>query len=205
VGSGLRRCAGRRLWDRQQRLRPILAGTLTGAATFAGIMLAHRWAIATESNPGPGISVDRLAGIGSYMFFDGLFPQPLVLWGALLQNPVTWTLIVIGFVLAVAGLREPESRRNSLILLFLASPVFSVVFYTNAFPYAYLVLIPTACLLAGKAFSRFMGTAEGVKGVTALLALVGAAIPMTSSPLGVARRPYTTAEAGSLGRASTVR
>ena len=166
------------LWDRQQRLRPILAGTLTGAATYACIMLAHRWAIATDANPEPGIPIDHLAGIGSYMFFDGLFPQSLVLGASLLHNPVTWTLIVIGSGLAVADLREPETRRVSLKLLFLAFPLISVAFYTNAFPYAYLVLIPTACLLAGKAFSRFLGTGEGVKGVTALLALVGAAIPM---------------------------
>jgi hypothetical protein len=46
--------------------------------------------------------------------------------------------------------------------------------------------MPTACLLAGKAFSRFMGTGEGVKVVTALLCLGGAAIPMTSSPWDVA-------------------
>jgi hypothetical protein len=57
-------------------------------------------------------------------------------------------------------------------------PILSVTFYTNAFPYSYLVLIPTACLLAGEAFSRFMETGEGVKGVTALLCLGGAAIPM---------------------------
>jgi hypothetical protein len=167
------------LWHRQKRLRPILWGTLTLAGTYAGIMLAHRWAIATGSDPEPGIPIDRLAGIGSYMLFDGLFPQPLVLGASLLHNPVTWTLIAIGSVLAVASLREPKTRGVSLKLLFLAFPLTSVAFYTNAFPYAYLVLIPTACLLAGKAFSRFMGTGEGVKGVTALLALVGVAIPMT--------------------------
>jgi hypothetical protein len=166
------------LWDSQHRLRPILAGTMTGAATYAGILLAHGWLISTESNPAPGISVDRLASIGTYMFFDGLVPQSQVLWSALILNPVTWSLIVIGFGLALAGLREPQSRRNSLTLLFLALPILSVTFYTNAFPYAYLVLIPTACLLAGKAFSRFMGAAEGLKGVTALLSLGGAAIPM---------------------------
>jgi hypothetical protein len=75
---------------------PILAGTMTGIATYAGIMLAHRWAIATEANPEPAIAVDRLAGIGSYMFFDGLFPMWEVLWIALVQNPATWLLIASG-------------------------------------------------------------------------------------------------------------
>jgi hypothetical protein len=75
--------------------------------------------------------------------------------------------------------------------LFLASPIIWIVFYTNAFPYAYLVLIPTACLLAGKAFSRFTGTAEGIKGVTALLALIGAAIPMINFAVWELREDHT--------------
>jgi len=179
------------LWDRQDRLRPILAGMIAGAATFAGILMAHRWAISTESDPGPGVSVDGLVGLGTYMFFNGIAPQPEVLRGALILNPVTWTLVVIGFGLALAGLRTPETRRRSLILLFLASPVFWIVFYTNAFPYAYLVLIPTACLLAGKAFSRFVGTAEGVSGVTALLALAAAAIPMALFAVWELRQDHT--------------
>lgn len=179
------------VWDRRDRLRAIMAGTIAGTATFAGILLAHRLAISTEIYPQSGISIDRLAGIGAYMFFGGVFPQPVVLWGALIQNPVTWTLLVIGVCLALAGLRQPESRRNSLILLFLASPVLWVAFYTNAFPYAYVVLIPTACLLAGKAFSRFVGNAEGFKGMTALLALTGAAIPMANFAMWELREDHT--------------
>ena len=166
------------LCDRPHRLRPILAGAMTGAATFAGIILAHRWAISTEGTPAPGVSVEGLVRLGRFMFFDGLFPMPAVIWGALTLNSVTWALIVVGFGLALAGLREPRTRRDSLILLFLASPILSIAFYTNSFPYAYLVLIPTACLLGGTAFSRFLGSAEGLKGVVALLCLGGAAMPM---------------------------
>ncbi len=166
------------LWGSQARLRPILAGATTGAATLAGILLAHRWLISTETGSSPGVSLDGLAAVGSYMFFDGLFPHSDVLLTALLVNAATWILITIGFGLALAGLREPQSRRSSLLLLFLASPILALTFYTNAFPYAYLTLIPTACLLAGKAFSRLTGTAEGLKGVTALVCLGSAALPM---------------------------
>jgi hypothetical protein len=166
------------LWKRHDRLRPIFAGAVTGAATYAGILLAHRWAISTETNPGPGVSVDGLAGLGRYMFFDGFVPQATVLLASLVVNPATWALIIVGFGLAIAGLRNQDSVRNSLILLFLASPILSLAFYTNAFAYTYVVLIPAACLLAGKAFSRFMGTAEGLRGVTALVCLVSVAIPL---------------------------
>ena len=166
------------LWGRQQRLGPILAGALTGTATYACIMLAHHWAIATGASPKAEIPVGSLANIGSYMFLEGLFPMWEVLRSAVVQNPATWLLIAIGFGLALAGLRVPETRRNSLTLLALALPLLSVAFYTNAFPYAYLVLVPTACLLAGNAFSRFMGTGESIKVVTALFCLGSASIPM---------------------------
>ena len=166
------------LWNCQARLRPILAGATTGSGTLAGILLAHRWLISTETGSSPGVSLDGLAATGSYMFFDGLFPHSDVLLTALLLNPATWILITIGFGLALADLRAPQSRRNSLLLLFLASPLLALTFYTNAFPYAYLTLIPTACLLAGKAFSRLTGTAEGLKGVTALVCLGSSAVPM---------------------------
>ena len=166
------------LWDSPHRLRPILAGAVAGTATYAGILLAHRWAISSESNPTPGVSVDGLASLGSYMLFEQFVPMSSVLLTALIANPATSTLLLIGFGLASASVREPQSRRNSLILLFLASPLLTLAFYTNAFPYAYLVLIPGACLLAGKAFSRLMGTAKGLRGVIALICLVSAAIPM---------------------------
>jgi hypothetical protein len=166
------------LWKRHGRLRPIFAGAVTGVATYAGILLAHRWAISTETNPGPGVSMDGLAGLGTYMFLDGFVPQATVLLASLVVNPATWALIIVGFGLAIAVLRDRESVRNSLILLFLASPILSLAFYTNAFAYTYVVLIPTACLLAGKAFSRFMGTAEGLRGVIALACLVSVAIPL---------------------------
>jgi hypothetical protein len=75
------RCAGRRIVGPSAAAAPILAGTLTGAATYAGIMLAHRWAIATEANPGPDIPLDRLAA-SARTCSSTVCSRSGVLWGA---------------------------------------------------------------------------------------------------------------------------
>src|SRR5262249_1138855 len=83
--------------------------------------------------------------------------------------------------LTANDLRKPPAGRKDLLLLLLALPILSIAFYANAFPYAYVVLMPTACLLAGRGFSRFLGSGESLKGITTLACLASAALPLTYS------------------------
>jgi hypothetical protein len=70
-----------------------------------------------------------------------------------MTNLVTVSLLVVGLVLTVRDIRLGD-RAVGIVLLILSLPALSVAFYANAWPYAYLTLIPTACLLAGYAASR---------------------------------------------------
>jgi hypothetical protein len=184
------------LWNRQDRLRPILAGALAGTVTCAGIMLVHARLISLDLADIPATVGQGSSVAGRYMLLNGFVPQWVFLKHAVLTNPGTWILLAVGICLALAGLRQAQSRRNSLILLLLALPILSVTFYTNAFPYAYLVLIPTACLLAGHAFSTFMTSGERPKLILALGCLGIAAMPMVIS-LG---SPYRRARASKADR-----
>jgi 4-amino-4-deoxy-L-arabinose transferase-like glycosyltransferase len=114
---------------------------------------------------------------GRYMLLNGFVPQWEFLRHALLTNAGTWILLGIGICLALTGLRQAQSRRNALLLL-LALPVLSVTFYTNAFPYAYLVLMPTACLLAGHAYFDVHDKRRAAETIVALACLGMAAMPM---------------------------
>ena len=166
------------LWYKQNRLRPLLAGILSGAATFAGIMLVHARLISMDLTEVPGTFARGSSNAGRYMLFNGFVPQWEFLRHALVGNPGTWILIAIGLGIVLAALRQPQRRRNSLTLLLLAMPILSVTFYTNAFPYTYLVLMPTTCLLAGHGFSKFMASGERAKQIVALGCIGFAAIPM---------------------------
>jgi hypothetical protein len=166
------------LWQRQRRITPVVAGTIAGLASFAVIMLAHAWWLAAGDAPAPTISAGKLRHTGFRMLLeDGLFPRYEVLKLAVLQNPFTWVFAVAGVALAIAALRHPAARRTSLLLLLLALPVASVAFYANAWPYAYVVLMPTACLLAGLGFQRVFYGGDARR-VLAALCLALAALPL---------------------------
>lgn len=170
------------LWDRHHRLWAILAGALAAIATLASIMVVHSWLISTVAAPMPGVSSKYMSTAGWFMFLEGdFFPKLQFFIRALVWNSATWILFFIGLTLALVDLRDPQSRRKALILVFVASPVLSIVFYANAFPYAYLVFMPGACLLAGRAFSRFMGAMNGLPGIAAVVCLVCAGVPLAMS------------------------
>ena len=108
-------------------------------------------------------------------------PRFEVLAQALLQNMVTWALVIIGLAFTIADLRLPQARRNALLLLALALPIVSVAFYANAWPYAYLILMPTVCLLGGLAFSRLIDLSGRLRSVAAAVCLAAVALPLVVS------------------------
>lgn len=167
-----------RLWHRQDRLKPILAGAAGAALTFSGVMLVHARLISMDPADIPARLGGGSSDAGQYMLFNGFVSQWEVLKQGVLANLGTWILLTIGLSLALAGLRQPRSRPNSLILLLLGLPALSIAFYTNAFPYAYLVLIPTACLLAGHTVSQFIKSGERAKRILVLGCIGIAAIPL---------------------------
>jgi hypothetical protein len=167
------------LWHRPPRVTPVLAGTLAAVGTFAAIMLAHAWWLSAGDAPAPTISTDRLQHTGFRMLLeDGLFPRYEILRLAALQNPITWVFAAAGVVLALAGLRHPAARLPSLLLLLLALPLASVAIYANAWPYAYVVLMPTMCLLAGLGFQRYLDGGDAARRFPAALCLALAALPL---------------------------
>ena len=170
------------LWHEPARIRPLLAGTLSAVLTFAAVMLSHSWMMTAGDGPAPGISSRALTSTGFRMLLeDGFLPRSDVLLQAFLQNPATWMLILAGLMLAIVELRQPHNRRKSVVLLLLALPIVSVAFYANAWPYAYIVLMPTACLLAGHALSRYLRGGNAVRKVSVAICLTLAAVPMAVS------------------------
>ncbi|HUF45812.1 MAG TPA: glycosyltransferase family 39 protein, partial [Aestuariivirgaceae bacterium] len=169
------------LWHEQHRFKPVLAGAVAAIVTFAGLMLAHSWWLTADNGPAPTVSSDGLKETGFRMLLeDGFLPRSDVLGLAVMQNPVTSILVLAGLVLTIAEVRRAAVRRRALVLLLLALPMLSVALYANAWPYAYIVLMPTACLMAGHAFSRFVCGGDMAR-VAAWGVCVLAALPMVAS------------------------
>lgn len=172
------------LWSARERVGPVLAGAAAAVLTFGAIMLGHHLLLSAGGDPAPPVSAQRLSHTGWRMLLeDGLLPRWEVLVRAVVENPVTWALMAAGLILTLADLGRPERRRRSLLLLALALPVASISFYANAWPYAYLVLIPTACLLAGRAFSHYLagGRPHRLRSAASILCLAAAAGPMAAA------------------------
>jgi hypothetical protein len=168
--------------ERRKRLRPVLTGAIAGIVTLGGIMLVHYWLLSGPDGRARGASLQSLSGMGFGMLMeDGILPRFEVLTQSFLQNMVTWALVIVGFAMTIADLRLNTARRNALLLLALALPILSVFFYANAWPYAYLILMPTVCLLAGLAFSRLIGPGRGVRSLAAAVCLATAGLPLVFS------------------------
>ena len=167
------------LKDQRSKLKPLLAGASAATVTFGIVMFIHYLLIVENGTRAPNVSPRILSSTASRMMLEeGLFPKLYYLLVSIVQNPVTWMFLVIGLYLTLAGLRGQPTRKASLLLLALSLPILSVAFYANAFPYAYLILFPTACLLAGRGFSSIIGDGRGLRGFVGLVCLIAAAIPM---------------------------
>jgi len=70
-------------------------------------------------------------------FYTGLVPSIMALWGLCVA---LWSVA-----------KNKASRRVNIILLAMALPLLTFVFYRNAYPYFYIFICPSAVILAGYA------------------------------------------------------
>lgn len=83
-----------------------------------------------------------------------LFPAlPFIVEG-IKRAPVQFVLLCVGLIAAIGNLRPGKKWQDALLLLLMASPVLSLAFYRNAYPYYYAFIFPSAMVLAGYAIDR---------------------------------------------------
>ena len=167
------------LWDSRGRFWPIIAGALATSLSLCGIMLVHSWLISSAATAAPELSSETVSWLGTYMLSgNGFFPKWSVFANSVRENLITWSLLILGLLLTLADLRRPHRRKSALVQLSLALPLVSIAFYTNAFPYAYLILFPTACLLAGRGSSHIANGQGKLRAVSVLACLAAASLPL---------------------------
>lgn len=141
--------------DLRDRARLALAFGACLVLAFAAIYWLH---VSTLAPPGPSNATHYLQGAASKVFFeDGLFPRWAELLINLAQNPLFWLLTLQGVWVARQAVRADEtgSRRDRWLLLLLALPILTPLFYRNAFAYYYAFILPPAAVLIGMAYERY--------------------------------------------------
>ena len=121
--------------------RRALAFVFSGLVVGAALYLYHRASLPL-SPTAPRVHAD-LPGIANAMLLpDHLFPRWQYLAESLRQSFLVWIAVLAGLVMAIAAWRQ---GREEALLLPLAFPLATLVFYRNAWPYYYaFVLVPLA-------------------------------------------------------------
>ena len=136
--------------------RQILHFTLAALGAAAVFGIGYLWQASQLPPSGDTDSASKLASTAQTVFKSGgLFPRRGEILQAIFNSPVPAAFLIIGFVMAGwTAVTRRELRRPALIVLALALPLLSFVFYRNAYPYFFAFILPPAILLCGYALDR---------------------------------------------------
>jgi hypothetical protein len=93
------------------------------------------------------------------IILNKLFPKWRFLELSICQNSTIWILILLGIILVIWFLfheKKEEKTYNRLILFAFLVPVFSLIFYRNAFPYYYVFILSPAIIFCGIVFHNII-------------------------------------------------
>ena len=130
-------------WIRRPRVeaRRALAFLLSALVVGTALYLYHRASLPPASTD-PMVHSDLPGTANAMLLPEHLFPRWQYLAASLQQSMLVWIAVLAGLAMAIFGWRR---GREEALLLPLAFPLATLVFYRNAWPYYYaLVLVPLA-------------------------------------------------------------
>lgn len=168
--------------DRRQITKLLTIGLAVAIAGLCGLFLVRAGITHAGIIGGPAaITFSELNSIAYRMFVEeGFFPNRQVFVESVRSGGPIWLMTAFGAFLAGRDLFSPEKRIAGARQLFAASPVVSVLFYANSWQYAYVILLPTSCLLAGRAVSFLIRSGLLVRRMIATACLLSALLPLFS-------------------------
>ena len=129
-------------------LRDILFTIIAAALLFFGLFWWHASSILQATHEPSSM----LGGALTKTILDsGLFYGIAFLKYTLRSDAIQWVLVAIGIVIAFIDLtaRDTKERFRAVVLLAFASPLLTVIFYRNAFPYYYVFMMAPVAVTAG--------------------------------------------------------
>lgn len=122
-----------------------LAISAISAASFAGFYFYNLSSFSTSQSGSNYVS----SVVNVSLLESGFFPSLVYFLISLKQNLAYWILLIIGIFFSLRFLISKDDRRNGIILLSFALPLFTLTFYLHGFPYYYtFMLAPVSVLIA---------------------------------------------------------
>lgn len=140
-----------------------------GAATYLVLLRLHAAAVGGDDTA-PHRAGGALATITGRLLNVGQDMWGETQWGylewSLVNDAAFWLLGFCGLLVAIHWIHADDHSRRSrgVLLLGLALPVLTLLFYRNSFPYYYVTFVPLLALLAGLAVQALCDRFGGVRG-----------------------------------------
>ncbi|MGZ8360303.1 MAG: GtrA family protein [Allosphingosinicella sp.] len=159
-----------RLWfdaDRPALVRAALLAGGSALAAFLAVLWGHSQTLVQPDSPFAFLA--RTSGATLAARDHAVFHE--FFWRSLVENWPFWLLLAAGLAAAGARLRERASRRDGLILLSLALPLATPIFYSETYPYYYPLMLAPAAVLVGLGFQQLLPLRRGLYAAAALAAV----------------------------------
>lgn len=151
---------------------------MAAAMLFAALLWGH------ASTLIPGETADSAASLTAtaetVFLSSGLFPRLEVMKTGFITGFVTSIFILLGCVMAIVSMAtDPVKRKETCVILSMALPLLTFVFYRNAYPYFYAFILPPAAILAGYGAFRIKLSTLGLMALGVLMSANIALLHMT--------------------------
>jgi hypothetical protein len=141
--------------DLRKTFAPIAGFLLTFFLTAIIINQLHvsTFSVATNSTQVQYIG----AAYATFVSFEQFFPQFKIFRLLLRFDFIIWLFIAVGFFFNAIDSLKKKKKTIHLSLWVLLIPLFSILFYRNAFPYFYVFIMPTVTIFCGYMVWRLTG------------------------------------------------
>jgi hypothetical protein len=127
-------------------------------AFFFGFLIINKFHVASISGASLAHQVQVASSTYSkFVLFNQLFPQFKIFKALLRADWLIWIFLTAGIILYFFDCLKTKSIIKNFGMAALLLPLFSLLFYRNAFPYFYVFATPTATLFCGFMLKKLTG------------------------------------------------
>jgi hypothetical protein len=179
-----------------KRKAAALSAVVYAAVFAASLVLLYRFHVFDLGEENLSAASAYIERTGTRALLSGPFlPQVNFIINALTQNGPIWVFVLLGLAKAGYDLLKGADRKRALLLLSFALPLVSLLFYSDTYPYFFVLLMPTVVILGGSFADVLIAQSRSSRSKVAPMVLAGTVLVIFGSAVGdyVRRLPDQTA------------